>query len=86
MKKELMTDGEEYIYPKWKKKDCVPFECDNGHTYLVPPKSCYVCGHCDIWWDFTHGPYMFACDKDKDTEKALEGMCESWEPIESEDT
>lgn len=40
-----------------------PFECENGFIYQVPDDSCYICDHCtDIWYDYTHGPYMSLCD------------------------
>lgn len=29
----------------------------------APPKCCLFCTNCtDIWWDYTHGPYMMACE------------------------
>lgn len=38
------------------------FECDDGYNYYLPDKHCAFCANCtDIFWDYTHGPYMFFC-------------------------
>lgn len=47
-------------------------------------KDCLFCKHCsDVLWDYTNGPYMFFCDKDKkecDLEgTASEHTCELFE-------
>lgn len=32
-------------------------------TLKCPRTSCFTCKHCkDFFWDFTHGPYLIACD------------------------
>jgi hypothetical protein len=28
-------------------------------------KDCILCEHCTCIWDYTNGPYMFFCDKDR---------------------
>lgn len=39
------------------------FKCENGHLYRFPEKSCVFCEHCsDIFYDYSHGPYMLICD------------------------
>lgn len=36
---------------------CKEYECD------VPDKHCLVCKHCtDVFFDYTHGPYLFICE------------------------
>lgn len=56
------------------------FECANGRTYQAPEKSCCFCKHCtDIFYDFTHGPYLFMCDENHDTETAFENKCDYFE-------
>ena len=51
------------------------FEGD-GYTIIAHPKSCFFCKHCvEILFDFTNGPYMFVCDKEKDTNSGLKGEC-----------
>lgn len=43
------------------------FKCANGHLYKCPENSCVFCIHCtDIFYDYSHGPYMAFCDLDKD--------------------
>lgn len=38
------------------------YRCDNGKYYGGPQRSCLFCNHCtDIFYDCTHGPYMFVC-------------------------
>lgn len=27
------------------------------------PKDCIFCDHCDVFWDYTNGPYMLICGK-----------------------
>lgn len=44
---------------------------------VAPDNCCLFCDQCsDIWWDYTHGPYMFFCDIGKDTSKGAHGECE----------
>lgn len=51
------------------------YECDY-YKVLVPDVSCLFCSHCtDVFWDFTHGPYMFICDVGADTEEGAQGRC-----------
>ena len=39
------------------------YHCDNGNCYTGPQRSCLFCKHCtDLFWDYTHGPYMFYCE------------------------
>lgn len=39
------------------------FKCANGIDYNCPDHACVFCDHCkDIFYDFTHGPYMIFCD------------------------
>ena len=35
--------------------------CKNDH-------DCVFCGHCDITWDYTNGPYLLICDLGHDTD------------------
>lgn len=51
------------------------FKASTEKEYEVPSKCCFFCKHCtDIWLDYTHGPYMIACEKDQhyDGEQLLE--------------
>lgn len=46
----------------------------------IPKRSCCFCSKCtDLWWDYTHGPYMFDCTEDRDTEFGCIGQCEYYE-------
>ena len=64
-----------------------PFKCDNGHTYMAFNHSCVFCKHCDLFWDYTNGPYAFLCDVDGAPEKdGLAGDCERYEAIEREES
>lgn len=39
------------------------FKCANGLDYKCPDTACVFCDHChDIFYDYTHGPYMILCD------------------------
>lgn len=41
-----------------------PWKSECGITWLVPENYCVFCKHCtDIYFDFTHGPYMCFCEK-----------------------
>lgn len=56
------------------------FRCANGKTYGAHEKSCLFCKHnTDIFYDYTHGPYMFICDIDGDIEKSFKGKCKKFE-------
>lgn len=45
------------------------YECEY-YKVTAPDTCCLFCSHCtDVFWDFTHGPYMFFCDVDADTEE-----------------
>lgn len=47
-----------------------------GYTVMAHPQSCFFCKHCaEILYDFTNGPYMFICDKEKDVDNGLKGRC-----------
>ena len=57
---------------------------------MVPTIKCehtsaaaFFCQRCtDIFWDYTHGPYMFVCAIDEDGEmvweKGLQGTCDGF--------
>ena len=54
-----------------------PFKCENGRVYMAFKKSCVFCENCDLFWDYTNGPYMFLCRVNGDPEeKGLSGECE----------
>lgn len=56
------------------------FDCANGRTYKAPDKSCCFCKHCtDIFYNFTHGPYLFICELECGTESAFENECACFE-------
>ena len=39
------------------------FKCANGIEYNCPDTACVFCKHCnDIFYDYTHGPYLMFCD------------------------
>ena len=39
------------------------FKCENGFEYKCPDTACVFCDHCtDIFYDYTHGPYLMFCD------------------------
>lgn len=41
------------------------WQSELGFAWEVPTKCCCFCKHCtDIFYDITHGPYMFICDKE----------------------
>ena len=38
--------------------------------------SCFFCKNCtDIFYDYTHGPYMFLCIEGQETTNGLKGKC-----------
>lgn len=51
-------------------------------SYWCPEKSCVFCNHCsDVYYDYSHGPYGFACDKhDGDAvSEGCRGNCKDFE-------
>lgn len=57
-------------------KSTAVFHCDNGKDYIVPKFSCLLCGHADIFWDYTNGPYLVLCSEPEgNTELGLAGKC-----------
>ena len=54
------------------------FECDDGYNYHLPDNHCAFCVNCtDIFWDYTHGPYMFSCSIGM---TAFNDTCSCFEP------
>lgn len=46
-----------------------------------PDKCCLFCQHCtDYFYDY-HGPYLFICDVEGDTEEASHGNCKLFEEL-----
>ena len=44
--------------------DYVWIRSDGRVFGLKNKKNCLICKHCtDIFWDYTHGPYMLFCEK-----------------------
>lgn len=43
-------------------------------------RDCIFCTQCHVFWDYTNGPYMFICDKDRpecnEAETSEEHTCE----------
>ena len=40
------------------------FECEDGRKYYAKEGQCLGCVNCiDVYYDFTHGPYMIVCKK-----------------------
>ena len=57
----------------------------DGIIFRGPDRSCLFCKNCqDFFWDYTHGPYMFICDMDADTNKGYNGNCIFYRGIEDE--
>lgn len=53
-----------------------------GECYKVKAHkhSCFFCSHCtDIFYDYTHGPYLLICDINSTIENALKGQCDKFE-------
>lgn len=49
-----------------------------GYTVAAHPKSGFFCQHLtDIFYDYTHGPYMFVCNcrVEVDIETCMTGKC-----------
>lgn len=52
------------------------------YDVMAPEKSCLFCEHCcDVFWDFTNGPYMFFCASDGDPEQGAIGNCKSFKEM-----
>lgn len=66
------------------KGNMTPWRCDNGHVYMAFKNSCVFCEHCDVFWDYTNGPYLFFCDADCNTEHGLSGQCEIFKELKQE--
>ena len=51
-------------------------------------KDCIFCKHCDTLWDYTNGPYVFLCRKDRtecsEAKTPEEHTCELFEEDEGE--
>lgn len=45
-----------------------PLHPEGGPIFKVKyDEDCVFCKHCtDIFWDYTHGPYMLFCEDDHD--------------------
>ena len=55
------------------------FNCDNGKIYAARYNSCLFCSHCtDIFYDYTHGPYMTFCELGNNTDAGFSGDCYSF--------
>ena len=61
-----------------------PWMCNNGDVYMVFKNSCFFCKHCDVFWDYTNGPYAVLCNADCNTEHGLSGHCENFKRLETE--
>ena len=52
-------------------------------------KDCIFCKHCEFFWDYTNGPYMFFCDLDRpecvDAQTADKHTCAYFEDKEGEE-
>lgn len=61
------------------KKGWRVFHCANGKGYQARYNSCLFCSRCsDVFYDYTHGPYLFICEDGLDTEDGIRGMCLGW--------
>ena len=78
-RERVLSDGTVVIQKLWEASDGL------GPYCWCPAKSCVFCNHCtDIYYDYSNGPYMFACELDKDKsaddyfqiEKGVIGKCE----------
>lgn len=58
-----------------------------GYTVKALPQSCFFCDHLtDIIYDYTNGPYGFACDLDGDIETGMRGLCQNFSEEENHGT
>lgn len=56
-----------------------------GYTVKARPQSCFFCDHLtDILYDYTNGPYGFACDLDGDIETGMRGLCQNFSEEEKQ--
>lgn len=52
------------------------YRCE-WYRLKAPPTCCLFCDHCtDVLWDYWHGPYMFFCEIDGDTDRGCLGQCD----------
>lgn len=46
-------------------------------------RDCIFCEHCEVFWDYTNGPYMFICNKERpeihEARSSEEHTCELFE-------
>jgi hypothetical protein len=64
------------------KERMVPFECENGRTYMVFRGSCFVCRNGDLFWDYTNGPYLCLCSAGGDPQgSGMAGECGLYEEV-----
>ena len=59
------------------------YECED-YACMAHPDGCFFCKYLtDVFWDYTHGPYMFFCEHPADngdhTDKGIVGQCELFE-------
>lgn len=58
--------------------------------WQLPDKACLFCSHCkDMFWDYTHGPYLILCELQNTVERThdgnINGDCLYFKDVESED-
>ena len=47
-----------------------------GVTVRAPERCCLFCKHCsDVYWDYTHGPYMTICAEGHDEKIGGQAKC-----------
>lgn len=55
-------------------------------TVRAPERCCLFCKHCtDVFWDFSHGPYMMLCDIHEDVTDGAKGQCDDFKEETNED-
>lgn len=62
------------------------YECDD-YACMAHPNGCFFCEHLDdVFWDYTHGPYMFICEQGEEdmTPKGLLGQCQHFKREEKQ--
>ena len=58
------------------------FECENGCVYKCRDDACLVCSHCtDVFWDYTHEPYMTFCELNVDRDHTKECPNYKWDGV-----
>ena len=76
---------EEYIIKSEKSKNNMKlYKCHDsigpGVTVRAPERCCLFCKHCsDVYWDYTHGPYMMICAADHEETLGYHAKCEYFE-------